>query len=457
MRMFVVDQPRPAALRALNYAPEMEKIRRAGSTTAVPLASLLEGLGDSYWSVFTRHDCAPEYGVQLLTQTDMFASEPAGRVIRRDSMPSPDQHRVRKWQVLIAGAGQMGEGNLFGRSVIADDRLTHGYLGPHAVALTFADAGGVENLWVYAFLNTSVGIAAIKSTAFGTSVPGLRLDLLGEIPIPRAEFSTMRRVAQLIEECAKGRETYALAIRESRRLVEHGAHLTGASEADGSTRHRSVIWDGPLPSIRAWNFASMGAELQHLRREWSCTLQDWVEPGGVFKGGRLARVPCLEPHGVDLLSQRDVFAIRPVPRRIQAPNPPLSVGADFLLVASRGQMNDGALFGRVERGAHVPAGSAISEDILRIVPAAGLSEALYSFLSSDLGHRLLRTTAYGTSIPGMREDLLLRLPAPPPDGDWVTAAATNTRMATAARVSAAAAEAEAIRIVEEEVLPQWLA
>src|SRR5690606_15285680 len=142
MRAFVVDEARSEALRALNYSPEVEKIRRMGSSAAVPLAALVRDLGASYWSVFTRHDCAAEYGVELLTQTDMFASEPEGRVIRRDSMPKPEHHRVQKWQVLIAGAGQMGDGNLFGRSIIADGRLTDGYLGPHAAALTFREPGG---------------------------------------------------------------------------------------------------------------------------------------------------------------------------------------------------------------------------------------------------------------------------------------------------------------------------
>ena len=120
-------------------------------------------------------------------------------------------------------------------------------------------------------------------------------------------------------------------------------------------------------------------------------------------------------------------------------------------------MNDGALFGKVELGAHTPAGAAISEDVLRLVPKDGLGPALLSFLSSAVGHRLLRTTAYGTSIPGMREDLLTSLPAPAPEGVWMEAATAHAQASTRARIRASQAETEAIRIIEQEVLPQWLA
>jgi hypothetical protein len=47
----------------------------------------------------------------------MFAAEPMGRVIRMDSMARPERHRIRRWQVLIAGAGTLGDNELYGRSI----------------------------------------------------------------------------------------------------------------------------------------------------------------------------------------------------------------------------------------------------------------------------------------------------------------------------------------------------
>ena len=117
-------------------------------------------------------------------------------------------------------------------------------------------------------------------------------------------------------------------------------------------------------------------------------------------------------------------------------------------------MNEGALFGRVERGSHMPPGVIVTEDITRVRPRVGLGEGLYAFLSTTVGLSLLRSTAYGTSIPGMREDLLARLPIP--DITSLRHAVKHVQAATTARISAARAESDAIGIVESEVLPAWL-
>ena len=47
--------------------------------------------------------------------------------------------------------------------------------------------------------------------------------------------------------------------------------------------------------------------------------EDVVPRGEIYYGPRFARIPCSSPHGIPFLSQRDVFLIRPVPRRIVHP------------------------------------------------------------------------------------------------------------------------------------------
>jgi type I restriction enzyme S subunit len=118
MRTLVIEEPRTGALRALNYAPVLERIRQSGSGSSQQLRKMVKRFGEAYGTVFTRLDCDPNHGVRLLSQTDTFAAEPRGRIIRRDSMPDSRRHEVRRWQILISGAGQMSEGNLFGRSII---------------------------------------------------------------------------------------------------------------------------------------------------------------------------------------------------------------------------------------------------------------------------------------------------------------------------------------------------
>src|SRR5262245_54063490 len=181
---FLVPAPRSSALRALNYTPAVEAFRQrsqSNKAASVPLGKLLSTLGPAYGSVFTRLDCDRRHGIELLSQQDMFSTEPSGRVIRRDSMPDPDAHRVCKWQILLAGAGTLGANELFGRAIIADHRLVDKYVGPDAVSLTFKEPGGVDNLYTYAFLCSDIGFRALRSTSYGTKVLRFRPDMLGSL------------------------------------------------------------------------------------------------------------------------------------------------------------------------------------------------------------------------------------------------------------------------------------
>lgn len=460
MRAFVVEEPSVGALRALNYSPAVERIRRAGSSSARPLRDIVKAFGPAYGTVFTRLDCSAAHGVELITQGDMFAAEPSGRVIRLDSMRNPERHLVTPGQVLIAGAGTLGENELYGRSILADGRLAGKYVGPHSMSLHFEAPDDDFSLFTYAWLASPTGVQAVRSTSYGTKILGLRKDLLSSLPVPEAPRRLVVRVASLIRQSVTGRDEYAQAIGESRRIVENNPDVAEALNACGNRLRRSVVWDGPLPSLCAWNFAAGGGAVRLLRSRWRTTLADIIEADGVFNGPRFARVDCSPPHGIEFLSQRDVFLMRPVARRIA--RPPISdrmlfVPKDALLVGSHGQMNEGSIFGKVELASFAGWRSGVTQDILRVLVREGLREVAYAFLSTTMGQWLLKSTAVGTSIPSMRIDLLERLPFP--DAGELPASKIRSLIlaAEAARVAADEAEAEAIRIIEEEVLPQWLA
>lgn len=460
MKVFVVDDARPRALRALNYNPAIERIRHAGTNSARPLQEIVKAIGPAYGSVFTRLDCEPTHGVELVTQSDMFLAEPRGRVIRRDSMPEPERHFIERGQVLIAGAGTLGENEIYGRALFADGRLAGKYVGPHAMTLVLEDSADDFSLFAYAWLASPTGMQAIRAASYGTKILGLRKDLLTTLPVPIAPNAVVRRVAGLIRRCTIGREEYAAEIREARLLLEQTAEMRDALETCSIRSSRSVLWDGPLPSLRAWNFAAGGGVVRLLGQRWKTQLRDVLVDNGIFNGPRFARVECLPPHGIDFLSQRDVFMIRSVGRRIVVPDIPkrlLFVPRNALLVGSHGQMNEGSIFGKIELASFAGWRSGVTQDILRVLPKDRYRELAYAFLSTAVGQWLLKSTAVGTSIPSMRVDLLERLPFPDPSTVPLDDIRQHVLKAEEARIAADEAEAAAICMIEEEVLPQWLA
>lgn len=460
MKTFLVDGPRSGALRALNYAPAVERIRRAGSNSARPLRKIVREFGPAFGTVFTRLDCHSDHGVELLSQSDMFAADPKGRVIRRDSMRDPRKHYVDRGQVLIAGAGTLGDNELYGRAILADDRLAGKYVGPDSMTLVFENPDDDFSLFAYAWLASPTGLQAIRSTSYGTKLLRFRPDLLSSLPVPEASSAIISRVASLVRRCSSGREEYARQIRASREIVGHCAGIADAVAASKTRVRKSLVWTGPLPSLCAWNFAAGNGVVQSLRGKWRTRLRDVVTPGGIFLGPRAARVHCDPPHGVQLYSQRDVFMIRSIGQRVARTGLSdrlLFVPEDALLVAANGQMNEGSLFGKIELATFLGEGAGITGHIMRVLPLGGQRDAIFGLFDTTLGQWLLKSTAVGTSVPSMRIDLLEDLPFPDPDCLPTERISHHIQAAERARVDADAAEIEAIRVVEQEVLPQWLA
>ena len=316
------------------------------------------------------------------------------------------------------------------------------------------------SLFAYAWLASPTGLQAIRSTSYGTKILGLRKDLLSSLPVPIPPADVISCVATLIRECSEGREEFLENLHAARRLVATLPAMAEAHEMCVDRRRHSVVWTGPLPSLAAWNTASTGGALGYLRSQWDSTLGDVVQPDGIYNGPRFARVECEPPYGIEFMSQRDAMLIRPIPRRIVHPgfaDRQLHAREGTILVGGHGTLGEGEIFGRAVIVHGRFAKAAFTQDLLRVVPKDGHGLALYAYLTTTVGFRLLRMTAVGTKILSMREDMLRALPVPEWPSGFVTEVGGLVRSAFDARDRAERAEEEAIRIVEEEIVPQWLA
>jgi hypothetical protein len=457
---FMVGQPHATALRALNYSRAVEAIRgssRGGS--AITLRDLVSEIAGNYGQVFTRRDCEPSFGVELLSQSDMFAAEPEGRVIRRDSMPRPENHEVHRDDVLIAGAGTLGDTELYGRAVVADARLAGKFVGPHAMVMRFNEPKSEIARFAYAFLCTRAGIEAVRSASYGTKVLGLRKSMLLDLPLPEANAKVLSEVATKIDQSVASRERYVECLAAARAPIEGLAAMQEAFSECAERRAHVGVRTPPFSTLNAWGHVSTGGARPTLERAWRARLGDVVGADDIFRGLRFSRVSCEAPFGVELLTQRDAFLLRPVPQRVVHPGFTdrwLFAPERSLLLAGAGTLGEGEIFGRVVYVSPEMGRYAVTEDMLRVIPQPEYAPVAYAFLSTLVGRRLLRSTAVGTKILRMRPDLLRTLPFPEVDRATVQLVASHLNAAMAARDDANRAEAEAIRIVEEEVLPAWL-
>jgi hypothetical protein len=256
------------------------------------------------------------------------------------------------------------------------------------------------------------------------------------------------------------RERYLWEIQAARACLEALPEMQEAIAMCQERKARCIQWDGSLSTFTAWTYASPGKALAYLQKKWQARLGDVVNENGIYRGGRYTRIACKAPYGVDLLNQRDLFLIRQIPQRIL--RPPV---ADHLLFAptasviagGKGTLGEGEIFGRCVFSGEDLASFALTEDFLRIVPLRPFAELTYTFLSTIVGFRLLRSTAAGTKLLTCRGDLIRRLPFPEIAEDIQASIVSHVQAAMSARSIAAKAEKEAVRIIEEEVLPEWLA
>ena len=458
---FVVEQPRHAALRALNYEPAVERLRRARrGRTSTPLRELVADLGSGYATVFARIDCDKAHGVELLSQSDMFSAEPEGRVIRRDSMQRPERHLVRKWDVLIAGAGTLAPTELYGRALIADERLVGKYVGQDSLRIEFNEPDSDEALFAYAYLASPTGLRALRSTSYGTKILRIRRDVLAELPVPHVDEETRARVASLVRRSVEMREAYLRELHDARAFIETLPEMKEAHGMCAERKARVVSWSGPLRTIMGWTYASHGGALGYLQSRCSRRVGDALaEEHGAFYGLLRQRTPCDPGWGIPFISQRDAHAIRQVPSwivRTGIPEHALFSPPDSIVMAGRGTLGEGELFARpifVTRGLSK---YALTQDLLRVVPRPGQAGRVYAFLSTSVGRRLLRSCAVGTKIMQLRIDLIRELPLPELDSNVGASLEAAHARSTASYDAAIEAETEAIRIIEEEVLPAWL-
>ena len=458
---FLVDSPQYRALRALNYAPAVEALRHSRSSLrSISIGSAVSELGKGYATVFARIDAQPEYGVELLSQSDMFAAEPAGRWIRRDSMSRPDRHLVRRWQILVAGAGTLGENELYGRPVIADARLAGKYVGQDTLAIAFDPPGSDLNLYTYAFLASPSGLRALRSTSYGTKILRIRKDILAELPIPLPDDAIIAQVAELIRQTVVQRERFAASLTAARGVIEKLPEVQEAQLMCGERRARCTIWKNDLPTMSAWTYASTGSALQMLLGHWKTRVRDVVPSVGMFNGPRFARIPVAHGHGIEFMNQRDAFLMKPVPRQIAHPgfdDLKLFVPRGSILIGGHGTLGEGEIFGRTVYVTDRLSRSAFTQDLLRVQPVQGAAALVFAFFSTDVGLRLLRSCAVGTKILSLRLDLLEALPIPDVSETELRHIEASVEDACHAFDRADQLEYEATRIIEREVLPRWLA
>jgi hypothetical protein len=361
---------------------------------------------------------SPEYGAPYLTGSSIMQANPleGTKFLSFRFGTNLDGLALHEGMILVTCSGTIGN------SVYVNSSF-RGTVGSPDLLRIVADADKILPGYLYAFLSSKLGKALIEQKTYGAVIPHIEAHHIVDLPIPRLAPSNEQRIHDLIEQAATLRvEASALLARAQARLLD----VCGLPRLTNREALTKGCWRFTMPrsqlgrfALTAWTYNPiMRSLLERIQAQPHADLGELVTQGGIYYGNHFKRISAAPGNGIMLLSQGDVFQVRPEGRWISKQSvinyryylpPNLAT-----LVAAHGTMGDNEIFGRCQFSHRNINDRMLTQDILRIVAAPEKIHPgyLFAFLASEYGFQLLRSTACGTKILIFILGLVKRIPIP---------------------------------------------
>jgi hypothetical protein len=354
----------------------------------------------------------PGYGVPYVSASDLDRTDyPGRRLLSRRHGGLLEALALTPGMTVITCSGV----NLGWAMLVRPDMA--GFVGSHDLIRVVA-ADTSERDYLAAYLCSRPGWLSIRSLIYGTSIKHIGAEAVERLGIPWLPDQLRHTVAGKFREAAERRASSMHLIDSATRLAFQAIGLEDLVEGEWQRWGRDLSFAGrPLPrSLRAWNFAPRAARLyEHLASVKHKPLPSWTRDGTPSKGPSPIRIDAMPPHGVQLISQRQLFRFVPdgrmIAKRYIGENHRARPGTT--LIASRGTFGDAEVFGRTQYVSELASGWVYSNDILRVVAAEPIYRGwLYAILRSQSAFRLLRSFATGSKQQDLHPELLAEMPIP---------------------------------------------
>lgn len=184
---FAVDSSRLSTLtiNAWNYGSKFHAIRQRvlQKSNVLTLREVIAPNGYFSGGWYKRVPTTEGYGVELLTQKQLFNLRKQGNWIASGPIGDLDAEKVDTGTILIAGVGTMGETEVFGRCEFVWRNLEEKLVVAEVVRVMpntdLIDAG-----YLFAYLGSNYGFRLLRSTVSGTKLCRFIEPLALSIPVP---------------------------------------------------------------------------------------------------------------------------------------------------------------------------------------------------------------------------------------------------------------------------------
>ncbi|MBY0425695.1 MAG: restriction endonuclease subunit S, partial [Cytophagales bacterium] len=320
--------------------------------------------------------------------------------------------------------------------------------------------------YLYAFFISKIGIAILKKLSAGGVQPYITEDMLLEIPIPIINKSKQKKIHEIISNVSLIRSNANKILEEAELLLMKVANLKPLLESDYDTfnvtnSNRKVsCFNISINKINTITFNAFNHSENVRRIKMSICrdlnyilLKDAIE-GDFFSTGSFPRLELDSNKSITLINQSDIFNTRISGKKIARKKVNVSNLVQYgeVLIAAVGTLGDNETFCRVIFAGEELKDQLVSGEFIRMETNEKVpSGYLYTWLASEYGFRLIRSTQSGTKLCRPIQSLLYEIPVPILDKKVMNKIHQMVCEAHTMRYEALQMENQAISIIENEI------
>lgn len=372
-------------------------------------------------NIFSRNFVSkPDHGVEYLAASDtVLADLHTGRYLSNTQAKELNYLMLKEGWILVTCSGTLG-------NVTYTNKNYCSKIATHDLIRIIPNDNKVKGGVLYAFLASKYGYNQITQSQFGGVVKHINEEQTKGIKVPVFPIDLQIEVDSLIKESALLREEAKQNKDKAYKILFEKANLQELNP-ENFDFYGGCIKDRQ-PSIftiskkeittRTINAFNHSARIANLKKKITCPtipLSKALKDGIFFSTGSFPRVEVNKENGIMLINQSDIFDTiikgKYISKRGVRTDNLVKYGE--VIIAGVGTLGESESFCRTIFANEELEGQLVSGEFLRMETVEEIpSGYLFSWLSSEYGFRLIRSTQTGTKLCRPIQSLLLEQPVP---------------------------------------------
>lgn len=426
----------------------------------------LESLGDLTERVFYGGRSSRKYvtdkdrGVPFIGSKDMLKVDvsPKKYISMKNTIDISSYLLDLNW-ILVSRSGTVGN-----TTFVNVDFLNKG-ASEHIIRIV--PNNKIEPEYLYAFLSTRYGYALMTQGTFGGVIRHIEPDFLEEISVPILPQKQRTKIAAIINESYNKKAQANRLLKQADELFFscHGLKRLTIDDYDFFAHHdykRSpAIFEVSSDKIDSLTFHAFNHSekitniVKYIRNTTSTkTLIDCLDDSKFFSTGSFPRLELKSPKSIRLINQTDIFNSKIIGKSIARKKVRVDnlVKYGEVLIAAVGTLGENETFGRTVFANEELSGQLVSGEFIRMKTSDEIpSGYLFTWLNSEYGFRLIRSTHTGTKLCRPIQKLLAKIPVPILPTEKMNEIDQLVKTAYSLRWESVLLEKEGIDLIEKEI------